>query len=176
MYKRLSRMREAAKISLNETKNYIGNISDELIQSFKEVVSGDWGLDQSSNMENVFLLDIEVFADGYGLALYPCDNELTQLGYKKLLSKYSDGPLRDNSYECGLNFSAYDFDNEQDSAEINEYFTALNKFYIEWISDCWDKAGDTSFSKPIYVMMHDSDRSFDLRTKEWVADDAKWPQ
>lgn len=169
-------MRESAKIALAETKNYISNISDELIQSFKEVINGDWGLDQPSEIGNVFLLDIEVFADGYGLALYPCDNELTQLGYKNLLPKYTDGPLRDENYNCGLKFSTYDFDNEQDSAEIDAYFTALSKFYFEWISDCWDKAGGASFSKPIYVMMHDGDESFDLQKKEWISYENKWPQ
>lgn len=169
-------MKEAAEISLTETKNYITDISDELILSFKEVVKGDWGLDQATDKENVFLIDIEVFADGYGLALYPCDNEVTQLGYKQLLAKYSDGPLRDDNYKSGLKFSAYDLDNEQDLKELDDYFTSLNKFYIEWISDCWDKAGGASFSKPIYVMMHDSNESFDLRTKEWVADEDKWPE
>jgi hypothetical protein len=169
-------MRENAEISLIETKNYINNISDELTQSFKEVINGDWGLDHSSDMKNVFLIDIEVFADGYGLALYPCDNEVTQLGYKKLLEKYSDGPLRDVNYKYGLDFSSYDFDNEQDSKEIDEYYKSLTKFYFEWISDCWDKAAGTSFLKPIYVMMHDGEESFDLHKKEWITDTTKWLQ
>jgi hypothetical protein len=169
-------MRENAKISLIETKNYIITISDELIQSFKEVIDGDWGLDHVADMEKVFLIDIEVFADGYGLALYPCDNEVTQLGYKKLLEKYSDGPLRGDSYNCGLDVSSYDFDNEQDSKEIDEYYQLLTKFYFEWISNCWDRAGGTSFLKPIYVMMHDGDESFDLNKKEWITDVTKWLQ
>src|SRR6188474_2603289 len=102
-------MRENAIISLNETKVYINSITAELTQNFKEVINGDWGLNQSSDMRNVFLIDIEVFADGYGLALYPSDNEVTQLGYKKLLEKYPDGPLRDDNYKWTLNFSSYDF-------------------------------------------------------------------
>ena len=169
-------MRENAIISLNQTKDYIKNITVELTQNFKEVINGDWGLNQSSDMKNVFLIDIEVFADGYGLALYPSDNEVTQLGYKKLLEKYSDGPLRDDNYNWGLDFSSYDFDNELDLKEIDEYYSSLTKFYFEWISYCWDQAGGTFFLKPIYVMMHDGTQSFDLRKREWVADMTKWQQ
>ena len=167
-------MRENAKIFLSETKNYINDISDELTQSFIEVINGDWGVDNTSDMKNVFLLDIEVFADGYGLVLYPSDNEVTQLGYKELLEKYSDGPLRDDNYKSRLDFSSYDLDNEQDLKEINEYYNLLTTFYFEWISNCWDKAGGASFLKPIYVMMHDGDESFDLQKKQWVTDGVKW--
>lgn len=169
-------MRENAKTSLIETKNYINSISDELTNSFKDVINGDWGLDHSTDLKNVFLLDIEVFADGYGLALYPSDKEVTQLGYKKLLEKYSDGPLRDDHYKYGLDLSSYDFDNEQDLKDIDEYYKSLTEFYFEWISNCWNKAGGASFLKPIYVMMHDGGKSFDLRKKEWTTDATKWMQ
>jgi hypothetical protein len=167
-------MRESAKISLAETKNYINSISNELTQDFKEVISGDWGLDQSSEISNVFSIDIEVFPDGYGLALYPSDNDLTQLGYKQLLQKYPDGPLRGDNYKHRLDLSSYDFENEQELKELDEYYDSLTKFYFEWISSCWDKAGGASFSKPIYIMMHDGTDSFDLDTKEWISDEAKW--
>ena len=167
-------MRDNAKISLIETKTYITNISDELIQSFKDVINGDWGLDKSTDIKNVFLIDIEIFPDGYGLALYPSDNEVTQLGYKKLLEKYSDGPLRDDDYKYGLDFNAYDFENKVDLKEIDEYYKFLTEFYIEWISNCWDKAGGASFLKPIFVMVHDGGESFDLGKKEWIADNIKW--
>ncbi|MEO6668863.1 MAG: hypothetical protein ABIN36_05275 [Ferruginibacter sp.] len=169
-------MRETARISLLETKNYITHISDDLTQSFKEVIGGDWGLDQLTDMNNVFLIDIEIFADGYGLVLYPSDKEATQLGYKKLLEKYSDGPLRDDNYRYGLDFSSYDLENEKDSKEIDDYYKSLSGFYFEWIANCWDNAGGSSFLKPIYVMMHDGAESFNLQNKNWVTDQTKWSQ
>jgi hypothetical protein len=169
-------MRESAKLSLVKTKDYVRDISDELTQNFKEVINGDWGLNQSTDIDNVFLIDIEVFPDGYGLALYPSDNENTQLGYKKILEKYSDGPLRDHNYKYDLDLSSYDFDNQQDLKELNEYDELLTEFYFEWISNCWDKAGGYAFLKPIYVMMHDGGESYDLRKKEWLTDTIKWSQ
>jgi hypothetical protein len=169
-------MRDSAKILLAETKNYINSISNELIQDFKVVISGDWGLDHSNESDNVFLIDIEVLPDGYGLALYPSDNDLTQLGYKQLLQKYPDGPLRDENYKHRLDLSSYDFDNNQHLKEVDEYYESLTKFYFEWISSCWDEAGGISFSKPIYVMMHDGIDSFDLNKKEWITDETKWTQ
>ena len=81
-------MRDNAKISLIETKTYITNISDELIQSFKDVINGDWGLDKSTDIKNVFLIDIEIPVEIYQFDANASDD---------LFDKFS------NSFKCQSN-------------------------------------------------------------------------
>ena len=167
-------MKESTLISLDKTKIFISSLTDELTKDFKEIVAGDWGMYEPTDLQNVFLIDLEIFPDGYGLAAYPSDINLTQLGYKSLLKKYPDGPLRE--FTEGLDIDSIDFKNEDDSKEFDEYFNILTDSYISWISKCWDDAGGQNFSKPIYVMMHDGDDSFDLISKKWVSSENKWPE
>ncbi len=165
-------MRPDATTSLEETKKYLTGISDELISDFIEIIKGDWGVSQKINNDDVFLFDIEVFVDGFGLGLYPMDKNLTQLGYKKLLAKYPDGPLR--GFKFRLSTEAYNFDEEEDVKEMDEYYSAVKEFYFDWVSKCWDQAGGQNFEMPIYIMTHDTTESFDLRRKKWIDDTIKW--
>ena len=165
-------MRQKTASALDNTKEYLVSISDELTSDFISVQKGLWGLNSDINPSEVFLLDIEIFPDGYGLALYPMDKDLNQLGFLKLLEKYPDGPLRGNDH--GLDTSLYDFNNIEDVNEVNEYYSQLTGFYVNWAAQCWDKAGGQRFKKPIYIMMHDCVTSYNLLNKKWVDDDKKW--
>lgn len=75
------------------------------------------------------MLDIEVFIDGYRLALYPMDSSSTQHGYKTLLKEYSDGLL--NNDELNPNQDFYDFKNEDDNKDLDEFDTARREIFIK---------------------------------------------
>lgn len=46
---------------------------------------------------------------------------------------------------------------------------------LDWFPTVWDLAGGQRYPLRAYLCFHDDDRSFDLKAKTWVSDDAaKW--
>lgn len=165
-------MRQTATDSLERTKKRLDELSTTLIEELTKVISGDWGLTKSNNLDSVYLLDIEIFVDGYRAVLYPMDKQNTQLGYKGLLDEYPDGVLSGEEFYPDL--SLYDFNNADDNKELNEFDSAQKEMFLKWFTDCWNKTDNKRLAKPIYLMVHDTDETLDLKSNKWVNDEMKW--
>ena len=162
-------MQQANKDLLLKTEQHLEKQSDLLIAELNKIIAGDWGLNNSTDMDKVELLDIEVFVDGYRLALYPMDRSGTQLGYKSLLEDaYEEGLL--NSEELNPNFELYDFNNEDDNRELYEFEKAQQEIFFTWFTACWNKADKQQLKVPIYLQLHDTDESLHLQANKWVSE------
>ena len=160
-------MRQITKDILVKTEKYLDGLNNQLISELKKIIEGDWGLNQSTNIDKVDLLHIEVFIDGYRLALYPMDSSSTQLGYRSLLKEeYSDGLLNDE--ELNPNLDDYDFQNEDDNQDLDEFDQNQKEIFIKWFVNCWNKTDNSKLTIPIYLTFHDTDDSLDLKTNKWV--------
>lgn len=160
-------MQQATKDILPKTEKHLEKLSNLLIDELNKIIEGEWGLSKSTDSNKVELLDIEVFVDGYRLALYPMDRRGTQLGYKSLLQdEYAEGLLNDE--ELNPNLDLYDFTNEDDNRELNEFDKAQQEIFFTWFTACWNKTDNQKLTIPIYLQLHDSDESFHLQTNKWV--------
>jgi hypothetical protein len=159
-------MRQSTKDLILKTEKHLNGLSNQLIDELTKIVEGDWGLNKSANIDKVHLLDIEVFLDGYRLALYPMDSSSTQLGYKSLLKEYSDGLL--NNEELSPNLDLYDFKNPADNKELDDFDKAQREIFIKWFVSCWNNTDNKKLTKPIYLMIHDTSDSLDLKANKWV--------
>jgi hypothetical protein len=160
-------MRQITKDILIKTEKHLDGLNNQLISELKKIIEGDWGLNKSTNIDKVDLLHIEVFIDGYRLALYPMDRSSTQLGYRSLLKEeYSDGLLNDE--ELNPNLDDYDFQNEDDNQDLDEFDQNQKEIFIKWFVNCWNKTDISKLTTPIYLTFHDTDDSLDLKTNKWV--------
>lgn len=160
-------MRQTTNDILLKTEKHLDSLRNQLTDELAKIIEGDWGLSSSTNIDKVYLLEIEVFIDGYRLALYPMDNALTQLGYRSLLKEnYSNGIL--NEEELNPNFDEYDFQNEDDNKDLDEFDKAQKEIFIKWFVSCWSKTDNTKLIIPIYLTFHDTDHSLDLKANKWV--------
>ena len=160
-------MRQATKNILSKTEEHLDRLSNQLIDELTKIIEGDWGLSKSTNISKVDLLDIEVFIDGYRLALYPMDSSSNQLGYRSLLKEeYSNGLLNDE--ELNPNLDQYDFQNEEDNQDLDEFEKAQREIFIKWCISCWNKTDNRKMTIPIYLTFHDADDTFDLKANKWV--------
>lgn len=160
-------MQRATTELLDKTEKHLATLSDPLIAELNNITEGEWGLYQSTDSNKVDLLDIEVFVDGYRLALYPMDRRGTQLGYKSLLQgEYAEGLLNDE--ELNPNLDLYDFTNEGDNRELYEFDQAQQEIFFTWFTACWNKTDNRKLTIPIYLQLHGSDESFHLQANKWV--------
>ncbi len=160
-------MREAAKAILLKNEEHLSTLSNELIPEIEKIIAGDWGLYKSNSNEKVDFLDIEVFADGYRLALYPMDKELTQLGYRIIFEEnYANGIL--NEEELNPNLDEYNFQNENDNKDLDEFEEAQKEIFIKWLLSCWQRTDHSKLIVPVYITFHDGENSFDLKANKWV--------
>jgi len=160
-------MRQTTKDILQQTEKHLESISNQLMDELTKIIAGDWGLSKSATNDQVRQLDIEVFMDGYRLALYPMDSSSTQLGYKSLLKEaYSNGLL----YEDALNpdLSLYDFAKNEDIQDLDEFDKAQREIFLKWFLNCWNKTPKTTLTKPVYLVFHDSGSALDLQSNKWV--------
>ena len=160
-------MQQATKDLLPKTEKHLEQLSNLLITELNNILEGEWGLNKSTDIHKVELLDIEVFVDGYRLALYPMDRRGTQLGYKSLLQgEYAEGLLNDE--ELNPNLDLYDFTNEGDNRELYEFDQAQQEIFFTWFTACWNKTDNRKLTIPIYLQLHGSDESFHLQANKWV--------
>jgi len=159
-------MRQTAIDCLEKTKAQLDGLNALLIEDLTKIINGEWGLTKSKDQDKVYLLDIEVFVDGYRPVLYPMDKQNTQLGYKGLLDEYPDGVLSGEDFSPDL--SLYDFSNAADNKELNEFDAAQKEIFLKWFKDCWNKTDNKKLAKPIYLMVHDTNEALDLNTNQWV--------
>ncbi len=160
-------MQQANKDLLRKTEQHLEKRSNLLIAELNKIIEGDWGLAKSTDIGKVELLDIEVFVDGYRLALYPMDRRGSQLGYKSMLQdEYAEGLLNDE--ELNPNLDLYDFTNEDDNRELYEFDKAQQEIFFTWFTACWNKADNQKLKLPIYLQLHDTDDSFHLQANKWV--------
>lgn len=160
-------MRQSTKDILVKTEKHLDGLNNQLISELTKIIEGDWGLNKSVSIDKVDLLYIEVFIDGYRLALYPMDSSSTQLGYRSLLKEgYSDGLLKDE--ELNPNLDDYDFQNEVDNLDLDEFDKKQKEIFIKWFVNCWNQTDNNKLTTPIYLTFHDTDDSFDLKANKWV--------
>jgi hypothetical protein len=160
-------MRQSTKDILLKTEQHLESLSDQLIGELTKILEGDWGLSKSASIDNVSYIDIQVFTDGYRLALYPMDASSSQLGHKSLLKEeYADGLLTDEALNPDLDL--YDFSNTEDNQELDEFDIAQKELFIKWFLECWNKTDNSNWIKPIYLSFHDMEKALDLRTNQWV--------
>jgi len=160
-------MRQTTKYILLKTKQHLDSLNNQLIDELTKVIEGDLGLNKSTHIGKVDLLDIVVFVDGYRLGLYPMDSSSSQLGYRSLLKEeYSNGLLIDE--ELNPNLDHYDLKNEADIQDLDEFEKAQKEIFLEFFINCWNKTDNRKLRLPIYLKFHDTDDSFDLKTNRWV--------
>jgi hypothetical protein len=157
---------------LEITKEFLLGISDKLIEDFKGIIAGNYGLYEDIPLKDVKLLDFEIGGEYYSLYLQPVDENNTQLGFYKLLPEYEYGILSGEGLI--LQGSDYDLDNPEDDKNFTSFYEELDKFFIEWVVECFHKAGGKNILKPAFLNIHDSNDSFDLIQERWVDDDEKW--
>jgi len=120
-----------------------------LVKRFKKMIATDWGQD-------IFVLALEYFVDGYRIMLYPMDKDESQLGAEKILADIlTDGPFAD-----------YATDNAADNADIKEYGRELLRYYMNWVSECFLAAGGADMKTPVFLSRHDGGAPYNLKTKE----------
>jgi hypothetical protein len=158
-------MRQATKDILLKTERHLDQQSDQLIAELAKIVEGDLGLNKSSDVDKVHLLDIEVFIDGYRLVLYPMNNEGTQLGHRSLLQDaYPYGLL--NGEEFNPNYDDYDFQNEDDNNDLEEFDKTQKDIFVNWFMNSWTKIDSSVLKIPIYLCFHDDDNSIELKVNK----------
>lgn len=75
-------MQQANKDLLGKAENHLEKRSYLLIAELNKIIEGDWGLTKSTDIDKIELLDIEVFVDGYRLALFRWTEEELNLDTK----------------------------------------------------------------------------------------------
>lgn len=157
-------METKIKLILDSAAEFLKDNQAVLIAEFQDIINGNWGLTSQKGIENVLLLDIEIFVDNYRMSLYPMNNENCQLGHKNLLKDFKN-PFIPQLYDL-----------EIPDSEFIKVFKEWDKIYIQWVSDCWDKLDSMNFKTKLYIMFHDGGKSFDLISKKWVIDEIKFPE
>ncbi|WP_345955108.1 hypothetical protein [Mucilaginibacter sp. PAMB04168] len=153
---------------LQLTQQHLETISQELVTDLNSVARGDYSLYKHHTPNDIYLIDIEIFADGYRPVVYLMDQDETQLGFKPLLASYPDGVL--SGYDYDLDYDSYDLSDQ----EIDDFYEKQKDLFINWFIQCWAKVDNSGLTKPVYLMMHDDAESFDLRRNKWANDDEKW--
>lgn len=159
-------MKDQPKQALENSRIRLASLKDELIADLEKLVSGDWGLNDPEDEEELAAVDIEIFVDGFRLVAYPMDKFNSQLGYKPLLEGLDEDPL--GTGDVFLDGDLYDFDNEDDMKEMREFDEAQNKIFFDWFLECWNKVDTSNLKMPMYIMFHDSFKSFNLNVQKWV--------
>ena len=46
--------------------------------------------------------------------------------------------------------------------------------FSNWFNECWETAGGQELHVPSFFVFHDINKSFDLKTRQWIVDENKW--
>lgn len=159
---------------LERTKRQLDTISPQLIDEVNKIISGEWGLINHQDIDRVFLLDIEIFTDGFRLVLYPMTKELTQLGHKRLLEQYPGGLLSNKDLNPQTNLVDFDSEDEDSIRELEEFHSTRKDVFVNWFARCWNTIDNKRLNKPAYLMFHDTSKSLRLSDNKWINDEIKW--
>ncbi|MRX73912.1 hypothetical protein GJU40_17390 [Bacillus lacus] len=100
----------------------------------------------------------EVFNDGHDTTIFA--------GSVNVISDVTYYQLKEQSLDDF--FERFYEENDQAIYELEQ------QTFTDWFSQCWEEAGGFSVNYPTYFVFHDDDKSFDLKNKKWVEDEAKW--
>lgn len=159
-------MTETEINQLDKILSFLDSISNRMVDDIEIILNGDYGLLEKYSEEDIEFYEFELFEDGYRINFYPMDSDHNQLGFKKILSEYANGFLRDENLDIGVD--SYDFNNEADMDRMDEFYIALSKKVIGWFNRCWKKAGGINLRNKYSISIHDSNEVFDLTNQKWI--------
>lgn len=130
-------MTDIEKLITNRIISFFRSQSQRMIEDLKGIINGDFGLYDENSREEIAFLDFEISPDGFSAYFCPSDLNYNQLGYKETLTNYPAGFLSEDSI---WQLEKAEYDEEELSADRSEdYYDNLEKEYINWFTDCWDK-------------------------------------
>lgn len=150
---------------LNKISSFLDSISNRMIEDIKVIFDGDYGLLEKYSESDIRFYEFELFEDGYRINFYPMDSDYSQLGFKKTLTEFPNGFLRDKDLD--IDEDHYDFDNDSDMDRMDEFYIQLTKKVIEWFNECWKEAGGLNIENKYSISIHDSNDTYDLSNQKW---------
>ena len=160
------KMTETEINQLDKISSFLDSISNRMVDDIKEIFDGDYGLLEKYTQDDIEYFEFELFEDGYRINFYPMDAEYNQLGFKKTLTEYPNGFLRDEN--LNIDVDSYDFDNEADMDRMDEFYLTLSKKFMDWFNKCWQEAGGLNLKDKYSISIHDTTEVFDLTQQKWV--------
>ncbi|GAM12798.1 hypothetical protein [Mesobacillus selenatarsenatis] len=148
-----------------QTDLLVGNLK----QSFSYNFSPDIDLlDFSAFIEPTrFELSIRMFSmDKEGNEVFDEGNDPPVFaGSEEILSEVEYHQMNDSQLDDFFEF----YEQNEETLVPRE-----QKVFIDWFSQCWEKAGGTSLKLPSYFIFHDDYKSYDLKSNKWIDDEEKW--
>ena len=165
-WKKNIKLTESEKNQLAKITSFLDSVSNTMIEEINEVLIGDVGLNNKFSKTDIAELVFEINVDGYRINLYPMDANNTQLGHKKILTKYPNGLIRD--MDLDIDADDYDFDNDADMDRMDEFYEQLQTKVMDWFNACFINAGGLKVNEKYFISVHDSNKTYDLKCQIWV--------
>lgn len=161
-------------------ENYINTIKSNLEKQSDLLVGNLKNVNAFNFAPDIDLLDfsasIEPTRFEISITMFSMDKEGNEIFYEGTDNKTFAGSVELLPEIEYFQINISHLDDFNDFYEENEetLVSEEQKVFINWFNECWETAGGQGLHLPSFFVFHDYNKSFDLKNRQWIADENKW--